>query len=270
MGDNSSILRPRYPIAVSFTPPTIESPTKSSGVVARITAENDRLRRELTAERLAREEAETLLKASKAINESRSVEVANLTNIHDTDEKSHARKERKIAELRAALQSETSRRVQAERQAADISQHLDTTSSTANKQVAEAQELAKRAEARATALQDGLRALQGKMAAMRREMTMLHQQRTEDGRKLLAMEIVSEQQHQELERNRSLVADMQDLVREPKRQVDRLVKDCMAEKEQALGALRTQERRAETLVAELKAALDEMKWVIRLNEVRKA
>ncbi|KAF1989689.1 hypothetical protein K402DRAFT_390655 [Aulographum hederae CBS 113979] len=235
------------------TPPHPSEPApegRSGRAIQKLTADNDRLRRDLNHEKAAREESARELAASKAIIESLRSQLSNLTHDRDTNQLLVDRKERRIADMRTSLTTETGRREQAERKAREMATLLDNTVSNANKEVAEAKELAKFEQSNSVSLRDGLQSMKDHVAAVRREFTALQKKQEQRlakvQRDMSALENVCELKGQEAEKTSDTVASMKQLLEDYKK------RDAATDK----------------INTEMQETVDKMKWVIALHTAR--
>ena len=77
--------------------------SKTSQYIDKITSENDRLRRELRAEKLAREDEATRISAAKSKAEDSRAELQHLQLLTETHTRTIERKDRKLEEMKAAV-----------------------------------------------------------------------------------------------------------------------------------------------------------------------
>jgi len=115
---------------------------KTSKVIERLTAENERLRRELNAERAAREEALRGEKALRTRVEELIEKNNSLTGAFDLHDAALARKERRIDDLKSSLDHEVERRKRAEDREAEMSRELGEVKSVSAGEVARAKNIA--------------------------------------------------------------------------------------------------------------------------------
>jgi chromosome segregation ATPase len=146
---------PAAPYHSHPTPPSWQSPSSSAGppsgspatgktskVIERLTAENERLRRELNSERAGKEEAVRGEKALRTKVEELVEKNNTLTNAFDSHDAALARKERRIDDLKLALDHEVARRKRAEEREAEMSQELGEVKSKSAGEVARAKNIA--------------------------------------------------------------------------------------------------------------------------------
>ncbi|KAI9798862.1 MAG: hypothetical protein M1833_004365 [Piccolia ochrophora] len=179
---------------------------KSGRVIEKLQAENDRLRREFRLEALRREEEQK--KGEMARGKMESLQAANdhLVQMREAEKASLARRGRKVEELKADLESERGRRSEAERHLKTIMTESERTEEGMKRQLREEVERAKKATSQYDVLSSSWRQLDDgyrrKTERLKREMTQLNTDYTEDRHKLERMEIIIEQQRQEIEKMR--------------------------------------------------------------------
>jgi chromosome segregation ATPase len=115
-------------------------------VIEKLTAENDRLRREMKAERAAKDEALQQQRLLKAVVDQLEDKNSTLKYQFDTHHGALARKERRLDDLKAHLETEMTRRKRAEDREAEMGRNLGETTAQAAKEVATAKMAHKHAE----------------------------------------------------------------------------------------------------------------------------
>src|ERR1700753_4172522 len=100
---------------------------KTSQVLAKLTGENDRLRREIKAEKASREEAVQQFQALKSRVSRLEDQNGTLSMQFDANESALARKERRLDDLRSTLEEEVARRKRAEEREAEMGRKLGET-----------------------------------------------------------------------------------------------------------------------------------------------
>jgi len=242
---------------LSSQPP---SPPQHSGVgpgrgnhgkaIDRLTADNDRLRRELRAEKAAREEADERLRSSKAIIDSLRSREDNLNQNSSSNQFLLERRDRKIAELKEQHTAEITRRQSAEQRARDATALLDSTLAEAKKSVAQAQEHAAREQANASTYKDGFTRLRGHVNTTEKAQRTQNKQHLERLSKavtnITALESVCDNQRRELERSEESVEAMK----------------------QTLNRYKKQNAAMDRLQQEMEEVRDRMHWVMRLQQSR--
>jgi chromosome segregation ATPase len=188
---------------------------KSSRVIERIQAENDRLRRELKLEMLRREEEQKKSEVARGQNHNLQSANDNLVLVAELDKTSLARKERKIQQLKADIEEERARRLEAESQLKQAMREHETVQAELKSQVREQSEQAKRALGQYDVLSSSWKQMADdyklKTEKLRNDLAHLHAESSEDRRKLNRMELIIEQQKQEMEK---LAAAKDEIARE--------------------------------------------------------
>ena len=201
------------PASAGATPPQWSSAVgrattgKSGRVIERIQAENDRLRRELKMEVLNREEEQKRSESARSQLHMLQSANENLAQMREMEKTSLARKERKVDELRSEVESERTRRVQAESQLKEAMQRHDAVEGRYQARLRVEIEQAKRAVTQYDVLSASWRQMDDdyrrKTEKLRGDVTRLRLESTEDRRKLHKLEVVIEQQKQEVEKMRA-------------------------------------------------------------------
>ena len=97
--------------------------SKTSQYIDKITSENEKLKRELNAERLAREDEAKRVSAARSKAEDSRAEHQHLQLLVDTNARALERKDRKLDEMKAQLDQETKRRKAADQRAEEALTH---------------------------------------------------------------------------------------------------------------------------------------------------
>lgn len=240
--------------------------TKTSQFIDKLQAENDRLRRDLKAEKLAREEDLRRLGAAKSKAEDTRSEHQHLQVLADTNARALERKDRKLEELKATLEAEQRRRVAAEEREAEMSRILGETRSETQRELAKAMAMQQQAETHAEAAQTGFKRIQDsferKIKSMAKQLADHQEQRAEDAQKIKKQAIVSEQLSQECERLVKTENNMKDLLSNYKKEHEAGLDSLVREARQLRIALPTKEAAADGLIEEMRETADKMKWVM--------
>jgi hypothetical protein len=240
--------------------------TKTSQFIDKLQAENDRLRRDLKAEKLAREEDLRRLGAAKAKAEDSRTEHQHLQVLADTNARALERKDRKLEELKATLEAEQRRRIVAEEREAEMSRILGETQSETQREIAKAMTLQQQAEAHAEAAQSGFKRIQDtferKIRSMAKDLDELKQQRAEDAQKIKKQAVVSEQLAQECERHVKTENSMKDLLATYKQKHEEGMETLVQEARRLRVAVPVKEAAADGLIEEMRQTSDKMKWAI--------
>jgi len=242
------------------------SNSKTSQYIDKITSENDRLRRELTAEKLAREEEAKRVSAAKSKAEDSRADFQHLQVLADTNARAIERKDRKLDELKATLDAEVHRRKVAEERAEEALKMLGDTRSETQRQLSQAYEMKHMADTHLETARDGFKRItesyEKKLKNINDELHELRRQRTEDADKIKRQAIISDQLHHEMSRTMRTEANLTNMMEaykaEHKKEMDALIADA----EKMRSTLPEKEAEAEALVDAMKETRDKMKWVM--------
>ncbi|KAH6638450.1 hypothetical protein C7974DRAFT_306861 [Boeremia exigua] len=244
--------------------------SKTSQYIDKITSENDRLRRELRAEKLAREDEATRISAAKTKAEDSRAELQHLQLLTETNARAIERKDRKLEEMKAQLDAEIHRRKSAEQRAEEALKMLGDTRSETQRQLATAYESKHMADTQLETARDGFKRMtegyEKKIKHISESMNELRKQRLEDRDKIKRQAVVSDQLHHELSRNArsegALTNLMEEYRKEHRMEMDHLVQEAHKLK----AALPAKEREADRLVQSLEETRDKMKWVMTQHQ----
>jgi chromosome segregation ATPase len=183
--------------------PTPALTGKTSQVIEKLTAENDRLRRELKAERAAKDEALQQQRLLKAVVNQLEDKNSTLKHQFDTHDGALARKERRLDDLKAHLETELIRRRKAEDREAEMGRKLGDTAAEASKEVAKAKLAQKHVESAYQTvskeyldLRTRIESLTGAFAAYR---SNTEDEMVEQESRFVQLEILLDQKRQALE-----------------------------------------------------------------------
>jgi len=255
--ENSSWARPNH-----YNTPN----SKTSQYIDKITQENDRLRRELRAEKLAREDESKRVSAAQTKAEDSRAEYEHLQVLASTNARAIERKDRKLEELKATLDVEIARRKSAEQRAEEALKMLGDTRSETQRQLSQAYEMKGMADTNLETARDGFkRMLEGyerKVRQINDELNELRRKRLEDADKIKRQAIISDQLQHESSRSARTEAKLTNLMeaykKEHKKEMDQLVQEA----ERLRRALPEKEREAQELVDSMKQTRDKMRWVM--------
>lgn len=240
--------------------------SKTSQYIDKITSENDRLRRELKVEKLAREEEAKRVSAAKSKAEDTRANTQHLQVLAETNARAIERKDRKLEELKATLDAEVHRRRVAEQRAEEALKMLGDTRSETQRQLSQAYEMKHMADTHLETARDGFKRItegyEKKLKYINEELNELRRLRIEDADKIKRQAIISDQLQHEMSRTsrtETNLSHMMDAYKEEHRkEMDRLI----SEAEKMRSSLPDKEREAEALVEEMKEVRDRMKWVM--------
>jgi hypothetical protein len=255
--------------AAPWTRPNFHSTpsnSKTSQYIDKITSENDRLRRELKAEKLAREDEAKRVSAAHSRAEDSRADFQHLQVLADTNARAIERKDRKLEELKAALDAEVNRRKVAEQRAEEALKLLGDTRSETQRELAQAFDMKHMADTNLETAREGFKRItesyEKKLKYINDEFHELRRQRIEDADKIKRQAIISDQLQHEMSRTtrteQNLTQMMETYKEEHRKEMDALV----AEAEKLRFALPEKEREAQELIESIKETRDKMRWVM--------
>jgi hypothetical protein len=253
-------------------PQATSNNSKTSQYIDKITSENDRLRRELRAEKLAREDEATRVTAARTAAEDSRAELQHLQVLADTNARAIERKDRKLEELKATLEAEAKRRRVAEQRAEEALKMLGDTRSETQRQLSTAYEMRHMADTNLETAREGFKRMtegyEKKIKHISENMNELRKLRLEDADKIKRQAIISDQLHHEMSRTTRTETGLTDLMTAYK-QEHRKELDSLLEQAQALRqALPQKEREAEKLIELMTQTQDKMRWVITQQQTQ--
>lgn len=254
------------PSAWSRTNSHTTAQSKTSQYIDKITSENEKLKRELKAERLAREEEAKRVSAARSKAEDSRAEYQHLQLLADTNARALERKDRKLEEMKAQLETEARRRKLAEQRAEEALKMLGDTRSETQRQLAAAYEQKHLAETNADAAREGFKRImdsyEKKLKHINDELNELRRQRYEDADKIKRQAIISDQLQHEMSRTLRTEDKMVDMMGRYKAEHRKEVDGLVQEAERLRVALPSKEAAATGLVVEMQQTRDKMKWVM--------
>jgi hypothetical protein len=255
----SNLPLPAYPTPLApwqgangASPPSNNASTsgKTSQVIEKLTGDADRLRRELRAERAAKDEAIQEAQAMKARIRYLEEQNGTLSLQNSANDGALARKERRLDDLRSRVEQEERRRQTAEQQASIMASQLEETVSKAQKEVSEARTKEKYAEAAYTTIRQEYEALESRIKTLRQDLGIfqkaINEQRAQHLEQTTRLEVLLDQQRQRQETSDKTVDEMASLVRSYQRT----------------------EESVKQLETEMADTVQEMRWVMRLHQAR--
>lgn len=244
--------------------------SKTSQYIDKITQENDRLRRELLAEKLAREDEAKRVSAAQTRAEDSRAEYQHLQVLADTNARAIERKDRKLEELRATLDTEIRRRKMAEQRAEEALKMLGDTRSETQRQLAQAYEMKGLADTNLETARDGFKRItdgyENKVRLINQELNELRRKRLEDADKIKRQAIISDQLQHESSRSNRTEAKLTNLMEAYKKEHRKEMDALIAEAERLRRALPEKEREAQKLVDAMVETRDKMRWVMTQHE----
>ncbi|CAN9108267.1 unnamed protein product [Alternaria alternata] len=259
--ENSSWNRPNH-----YSTPN----SKTSQYIDKITQENDRLRRELRAEKLAREDEAKRVSAAQTKAEDSRAEYQHLQVLADTNARAIERKDRKLEELKATLDAEIQRRKSAEQRAEEALRMLGDTRSETQRQLSQAYEMRGMADTNLETARDGFKRItdgyEKKVRQINDELNELRRKRIEDADKIKRQAIISDQLQHESSRSTRTEAKLTNMMEVYKKEHRKEMEGLIQEAERLRRALPEKEREAQKLVDSLKETRDKMRWVMTQHE----
>lgn len=244
--------------------------SKTSQYIDKITSENEKLKRELKAERLAREEEAKRVTAARSKAEDSRAEHQHLQLLVDTNARAVERKDRKLEEMKAQLEQETKRRKAAEQRAEEALKMLGDTRSETQRQLASAYEQKHLAETNADTAREGYRRMtdgyEKKIKYITELMNGLRQKQYETADKIKRQAIISDQLQHELARKQRTEDKMTDVMGQYKRDRAKEIQDLTEEAQRLRLVVPAKERELDKLIQELQATKDKMKWVMAQHQ----
>jgi len=233
-------------------------------------SENDRLKREIRIEITKREELHRSLQTQRPALESLQAENARLTNIKSMDDNIIARRDRKIAELKAELDVERTKRVAADQRAAEAEKTTQEGEESRGREIQAAVEEAKHASVHAeilrTSHQQLSREYRQRIATTTKSLRELNEDKEEDRKRLAKLDVVNGMMKKEAERMRRLFADMSALVakmeEEQRNKVEELESECKRIRDEA----RRGERENREVKSQMVEVVGRMRWVMQLEK----
>jgi chromosome segregation ATPase len=223
---------------------------KTSQVLAKLTSDNDRLRREIKAEKAAKEEALQQYQLLKGRVNRLEEQNGTIQMQFDHNESALARKERRLDDIRLMLDEETARRKRAEEREAEMGRKLGETVSQAAQEVAEAHNAQKAAEAAYDTLKREYTGLEKRIQHLRNEVEAavkrIDAEKAVHRKQLTQLEVLLDQERNIQEKSNKDVRDMGFLVH----------------------SYRATEENVKKLETEMQNTVHEMRWAMRLHQAR--
>ncbi|PYH97816.1 hypothetical protein BO71DRAFT_346194 [Aspergillus ellipticus CBS 707.79] len=241
---------------------------KSGRVIHNLQEEVARLTRELTLYRSRAEETQRMNDAFKTQVQNMTERLRNLEQANETNLHSISRKDKKIDELRAEIQGEKDRRIQAEGESRKVNQLMDSARDDFHRKCAEMQETSSHSQTQYDVLAKTRQREQvehlKKLKLLRDDFIGLKKHKDEGGVKLARMDALMAEKDRELEKSRerfdNLFANYEAYKRANDEEVRMLVENG-----------REGEAKLDAALASLKETEDRMKWVLQVkNEVKDA
>ncbi|KAF7628051.1 hypothetical protein AFLA_003417 [Aspergillus flavus NRRL3357] len=241
---------------------------KSGRVIHNLQEDIARLTRECSVYRSRAEETQRMNDAFKTQVQNMTERLRNLEQAHETNLHSISRKDKKIEELRAEVQSEKDRRMRAETETNKFHQLMDESRDDFNRKCAELQEIANHARTQydvlAKAGQRERADQQRRVKAIRDEIDALKSRQEEKSLHLERLDAVMAQKNREIEIGRENFDKLFEVYESYKKAHDEEVHTLVERGRQGDANL-------EAALASLKETEDRMKWAIQVkNEATSA
>lgn len=217
-------------------------------------ADIDKLKRELNAEVLHRQELERREDASRNTVTGLQTENANLLQAKEVDAGMLKRRDRMIADMKAELEGERARREAAEKSASQSAQEREEAVTTSTRQTAEAREIAKHATTHAEVLERSHKQLgteyRLRVDKMANDLGKIEQDREEDKQKVKRLDVVVEQMGQELDKANKTNGRIRETYDSYRDESERRLKTMQARQEAGEAAEAGMRKEAERIMGE--------------------
>ncbi|MCJ1246260.1 hypothetical protein MMC30_003466 [Trapelia coarctata] len=235
---------------------------KSGRVIDRLMQDVERMQREIKLLTVKYEEEARRSESARALVESLQTTNANLSSICEANNVAMARKDRKIEELKADLESERARRVRSEAQNKEISMERDDVVAACKKDLMEEKEVARKTSSQYEVLSSSWRGLDDgyrrQMQKLKEGLKELESGRQEDQVRIDQLNIVFTQLNKEAE---SSQAEKQYVVKQ--------FEQYKQDKEDSIRQMKEQAERNElandNALQEMNMVVGQMKYVINLK-----
>ncbi|KAL1954685.1 hypothetical protein VTO42DRAFT_789 [Malbranchea cinnamomea] len=235
---------------------------KSGRVIHNLQEDIARLTRELALQRSRAEEA---LKSNEVLKQQLQNVADRLRNAEQLNEanlNSITRRDRKIEDLKAELQSEKKRRIKAEEDARRTNQLAAQERDEHHRSLAEAQEIAHHARSQYDTLLLTRSREQGeyrsRFDAFRRELDALTQREVERQNQLSRFDVIIEQKNREIEAGKERMDRYERLLKEYKEHSDRALSELLQRS-------RRNDEEIGKALTEAKETTDKMNWVLNVK-----
>lgn len=229
-------------------------------------ADIDKLKRELNAEFLHRQEIEKRDDLSRSTIEGLKAENANLQQAKEIDAAVLRRRDRKIEDLKADLETERAKRTQAEEAAKQASAQRDEVIANSRRELSEARELAKHATSHADVLEQSHKQLgteyRQRTETFANDLQRLTEDRDDERKKVKRLDVVVDHLRQEVDRTSKLNTQMNatfEAYKEGAKSQIETLKESARKREAADAALREETERV----------VGEARWLINVTKSAK-
>lgn len=244
---------------------------KSGRVIEKLMAENDRLRREMKAEIAKREELQRTAQAQKPRLEALQAENARLSHCKTVDESVIRRRNRKIEDLKAELDIEKQKSQSLERRVQEAERKMDEYEEHSNKEVQQAIEQAKHATTHATILETSHRQLSSeyrqRITSIGKQVRELIEEKEDDRKRLLKLDVVNHQMRQESEKTRKLYHELLGVWDKYKEEKDSESEHVLEDVKNMNSGVNKRESELEEALHEMHEVMNRMKWLMANHKV---
>lgn len=236
---------------------------KSGRVIHNLQEDIARLTRECNLYRCRAEEAQRANELLKQQLQNTTDRLRNSEQSHEANLNSIARKDRKIEDLKAEIQSEKDRRMRAQEDARRTDQLAAEERDEHQRAFAEAHELAQRSRCQYEALSQtrvkDRNEFESRFDLFRKEMDELHERETQRRNNLSRLDVIIEQKNREIEASKDRMEQFGTLFQEYKEDNDKIIRD-LVEKSQKNDTM------IDGALKEAGKVTDKMKWVMNIRD----
>lgn len=236
---------------------------KSGRVIHNLQEDIARLTRECNLHRCRAEEAQRINEVLKQQLQNTTDRLRNSEQSHEANLNSIARKDRKIEDLKAEVQSEKNRRVQAEEDTHKTNQLAAQERDEHQRAFVEALETANRSQCQYDTLSQARtrdrNEYQSRFNTMRKELKELCTREAERQNDLRRLDVIIEQKNREINTGSERMDQFCALFHEYKEQSDKIVQDLLTKGQKNNTSI-------DDVLDEAKEATDKMKWIINVKK----
>ncbi|KAF2400483.1 hypothetical protein EJ06DRAFT_556783 [Trichodelitschia bisporula] len=252
----------------SPSPGDAGTPGRSSAVIARLTADNDRLKREIKAERAAKEEALQQFQALKGRVNMLEEQNGTLAMQCDANASTLNRKERRLDDLKTQLDVEVARRQEAENRQAEMGRKLGDLRAETSREVSQANGARQVAEAGYNTLAKDYFALKKKAEAAQKQLAAAYKAIDEKVASAEKYTVVADQIRQSGEKNDQLVVEMKATIDSYHQTDDQMKQAYLVRIAELERAHFEKQAEIDRLHADMLETRDRMNWVMGLHKAR--
>ena len=235
---------------------------KSGRVIEKLMGDVERMRRDNKLLMAEKEEEVKRSESARSLVESLRATNTNLSAICEANNSALARKDRKIEELKAELEAERARRINAETQAKAVSRERDEVVTACKKELIADKEIARKSSSQYEALASSWRSLDDgyrrQIEKLKNDVKIIHNGRVEDQHRYDQLDVILTQLSREAKSHK-----------EARDHVVAHFEKYKQEKENGIHEMRERAERnnfeSEETLKELKKVMGQMKYVINLK-----